>query len=117
MYVYKNYVQLLESQLALQWRGALRGIPAIYLQNLLLTLSKGALSTRLDLDINFKNSADQISYPYASIGLIVLANTFNSKLGVIVKPVYKELHKENILFITFSHNTLTAALRLPFLVN
>ncbi len=67
--------------------------------------------------LNFKISADQTSDPYASIGLIVLSNTFNGKLGVIVKPVYKELHKENIPFIALSHNTLTASLRLPFLVD
>ncbi len=77
---------------------ALRGIPAMYLQNLLLTISKGALSIRFGLDINFKNSADQTSDPYASLGLIVLSNNFNGKLGVIVKPVYKELHKEKISF-------------------
>ncbi len=93
---------------------ALCGISAMYLYNLLLIISKGALSTRFGLDINFKNSADQTSEPYASIGLIVLSNTFNGKLGVIVKPVYKELHKENIPFIAY---TLTASLRLPFLVN
>ncbi len=75
---------------------ALCGIPAMYLQNLLLTISKGALPTRFGLDINFKNSADQTSDPYASIGLIVQSNTFNGKLGVIVKPVYKKLHKGNI---------------------
>ncbi len=96
---------------------ALHGIPAMYLQNLLLTISKGDLSTRFGLDINFKNSADQTSDPYPSIGLIVLSNTFNGKPGVIVKPVYKELHKENIPFIALSHNTLIASLRLPFLVN
>ncbi len=96
---------------------ALCGIPAMYLQNVLLTISKGALSTRFSLDINFKNSAGQTSEPYASICLMVLSNTFNDKLGVIVKPVYKELHKENIHFIALSHNTLTASLRLLFLVN
>ncbi len=66
----------------------------------------------------FKKFADQTSDPYASIGLIVLSNTFNGKLAisVTVKPVYKELHKENIPLIALSHNTLTASLRLPFLV-
>ncbi len=96
---------------------ALCDIPAMYLQNVLLTISKGALSTRFDLDINLKISADQTSDPYASIGLIVLSNTVNGKLGIIVTPVYKELYKENIPFIALSHNTLTVSLRLPFLLN
>ncbi len=42
----------------------------MYLQNVLLTISKVALSTRFGLDINFKNSADKTSEPYPSIGLI-----------------------------------------------
>ncbi len=62
---------------------ALRGIPVMYLQHLLLTISKAALAKRFGLDINFKNSADHISDPYASICLIVLSNTFNGKIGVI----------------------------------
>ncbi len=65
---------------------ALRGIPAMYLQNLLLTISKGALSTRFGLDINFKTSADHIE-PYASTGLIMLSNTFNSsEFSVLDSP-------------------------------
>ncbi len=89
----------------------------MYLHNLLLTISKGTLSTKFGLDINFKNSADQTSEPYVSIGLKVLSNALNGKLGVIVKPIHKELHKENIPFIALSHNTLTVSLRFPFLVN
>ncbi len=47
--------------------------PDIYLHNLLLTMSNGALSKSLDFNNNSRNSDDQTSHPYASIGLIGLS--------------------------------------------
>ncbi len=67
-----------------------------------MTISNGALSIGLGFNNNLRNSADQASYPYASIGLTVLSNILRGKVCDIVIPVYSTLHNENMPFLDCS---------------